>query len=48
MVVAEFDGMVQYGRSHDSVDGWRSGRSELVAEKLREDALRDLGYEVVR
>ena len=48
MVVAEFDGMVKYGRSHDSVDSWRSGRSELVAEKLREDALRDLGYEVVR
>lgn len=36
-VVAEFDGKVKYGRGQD-----------LFAEKLREDALRALGYTVVR
>lgn len=39
-VVVEFDGMVKY-------DGANS-REALVAEKIREDFLRSLGYEVVR
>ncbi len=39
-VVVEFDGAVKY----DGVDG----RAALVAEKRREDALRALGYAVVR
>ena len=38
-VVIEFDGAVKYA------DG---GREALVAEKQREDRLRDLGYQVVR
>ncbi|WP_130384283.1 type IV toxin-antitoxin system AbiEi family antitoxin domain-containing protein [Kribbella sp. VKM Ac-2569] len=38
-VIVEFDGAVKYG------DG---GRDALVAEKFREDRLRDLGYQVVR
>ncbi|MGB8383704.1 MAG: hypothetical protein WCG47_21060 [Dermatophilaceae bacterium] len=42
-VVLEFDGMVKYGAS-----GLRPGRDELIAEKIREDWLRGLGYEVVR
>jgi len=42
-VVIEFDGMVKYG----SVDE-AANRRVLVAEKLREDRLRSLGYEVVR
>ena len=37
----EFDGLVKYQ------DGSR-GAEVLVAEKLREDSLRGLGYEVVR
>lgn len=36
-VVVEFDGLAKYGATTD-----------VVAEKLREDRLRDLGYEVVR
>ena len=47
-VVAEFDGRVKYGRSADATDGWRSGADELFAEKRREDAIRWLGYDVVR
>ncbi|MGL5816833.1 MAG: hypothetical protein ACRCYR_04675 [Phycicoccus sp.] len=39
-VVVEFDGMVKYGDA--------DGREALVAEKHREDALRLLGYAVVR
>lgn len=39
-VVVEFDGLVKYA----AVDG----RDQLVAEKRREDALRRLGYRVVR
>lgn len=39
-VVVEFDGAVKY----DGADG----RAALVAEKRREDALRALGYAVVR
>ncbi|MEV0287179.1 type IV toxin-antitoxin system AbiEi family antitoxin domain-containing protein [Kribbella sp. NPDC050820] len=38
-VVVEFDGAVKYG------DG---SPAALIAEKVREDRLRDLGYEVVR
>jgi hypothetical protein len=38
-VIVEFDGAVKYG------DG---GAAALVAEKAREDRLRDLGYQVVR
>jgi very-short-patch-repair endonuclease len=42
-VIVEFDGMVKYaGTDH------APGRNPLVAEKRREDALRELGYEVVR
>lgn len=36
-VVVEFDGLAKYGQAGD-----------LAAEKLREDRLRELGYEVVR
>jgi very-short-patch-repair endonuclease len=39
-VVVEFDGAVKYGGDR--------GQQALVAEKLREDRLRELGYEVVR
>lgn len=39
-VIVEFDGAVKYERAQ--------GRSALVAEKSREDALRALGYVVVR
>ncbi len=38
-VIVEFDGLVKYG------DG---DASTLIAEKVREDRLRDLGYQVVR
>jgi len=38
--VVEFDGAVKYAGA--------DGRAALVAEKLREDRLRALGYEVVR
>ncbi|MGL4745566.1 MAG: type IV toxin-antitoxin system AbiEi family antitoxin domain-containing protein [Dermatophilaceae bacterium] len=39
-VVVEFDGLVKYGGA--------DGREALVAEKRREDALRSLGYVVIR
>ena len=39
-VVVEFDGAVKYGGA--------AGRQELMAEKRREDRLRELGYQVVR
>ncbi|MEO8556526.1 MAG: hypothetical protein ABI474_07625 [Actinomycetota bacterium] len=38
--IVEFDGLVKYGRA--------DGRQALVDEKRREDALRSLGYQVVR
>jgi hypothetical protein len=38
-VIVEFDGAVKYGEG---------GRAALIAEKVREDRLRDLGYQVVR
>jgi len=38
--IVEFDGLVKYGGAN--------GRQALIAEKRREDRLRDLGYEVVR
>lgn len=38
-LVIEFDGAVKYGEGDSAA---------LVAEKVREDRLRDLGYEVVR
>lgn len=38
--VVEFDGLVKYGGAN--------GRQALVDEKRREDALRSLGYQVVR
>jgi hypothetical protein len=38
-VIIEFDGAVKYGDE---------GADALIAEKLREDRLRDLGYQVVR
>ena len=39
-VIVEFDGLVKYAG--------KDGREALAAEKRREDALRALGYEVVR
>lgn len=44
-VVAEFDGRVKYGRT--LAPGGRSEQA-LFDEKVREDLLRDLGWEVVR
>ena len=38
--IVEFDGLVKYGGA--------GGREALIAEKRREDALRSLGYQVVR
>jgi very-short-patch-repair endonuclease len=38
--VVEFDGLVKYGGA--------GGRQALIEEKRREDALRSLGYQVVR
>jgi len=38
--VVEFDGLVKYSGA--------DGREALVAEKRREDRLRDLGFQVVR
>lgn len=38
--IVEFDGLVKYGGAE--------GRQALIAEKRREDRLRDLGYQVVR
>ena len=40
IVVVEFDGLVKYAG--------QEGRSALAAEKARESAIVDLGYEVVR
>ncbi len=47
--ILEFDGRVKYGRERDG-QGWDGpvGPDALWAEKLREDELRGLGYEVVR
>jgi len=50
-VVVEFDGMVKYGRKRDAVDRWGNQltpQQVLVAEKRREDRIRELGYQVVR
>ncbi len=38
-MIVEFDGAVKYGDC---------GPDTLIAEKVREDRLRDLGYQVVR
>jgi very-short-patch-repair endonuclease len=38
--IVEFDGLIKYGGA--------DGRQALVDEKRREDALRSLGYQVVR
>jgi very-short-patch-repair endonuclease len=51
MVVVEFDGLVKYGRTAAEPDPFGNRRTPnqvLVAEKRREDAIRELGYEVVR
>ncbi|MFT4085945.1 MAG: hypothetical protein QM658_02140 [Gordonia sp. (in: high G+C Gram-positive bacteria)] len=45
-VVGEFDGVVKYGR--DYLELGQAPADVVVAEKLREDALRDLGLGVVR
>ncbi|MFC9554537.1 hypothetical protein ACFTWF_27250 [Rhodococcus sp. NPDC056960] len=45
IVLGEFDGCVKYGRLLKSGE---SPGDAVFAEKLREDALRDLGFEVVR
>jgi predicted transcriptional regulator of viral defense system/very-short-patch-repair endonuclease len=42
--VGEFDGKIKYGRLLTAADG----RDAVYQEKLREDALRDLGWQVVR
>ena len=38
--IVEFDGLLKYGGA--------GGRQALIDEKRREDALRSLGYQVVR
>lgn len=38
--IVEFDGLVKYGGA--------DGRQALIDEKRREDALRSLGYQLVR
>jgi hypothetical protein len=43
--VGEFDGLVKYGRL---VEPGQTAADVVVAEKLREDALRDQGLHVVR
>jgi predicted transcriptional regulator of viral defense system len=43
--IGEFDGRVKYGRAFDP---GTSVETVVYAEKLREDALRDLGWQVVR
>ncbi|WP_152360866.1 hypothetical protein [Microlunatus speluncae] len=43
--VAEFDGLIKYGRL---LKPGETSSDVIVAEKLREDALRDLGWQVVR
>jgi hypothetical protein len=45
IVLGEFDGRVKYGRL---LKPGESPGDAVFAEKLREDALRDLGFEVVR
>ena len=50
-VVLEFDGRVKYDRTADQPDPFgyrRTPQQVLWAEKLREDRIRELGYEVVR
>lgn len=46
-VIVEFDGLVKYGSS-PTRPGEPDGRHALIAEKQREDRLRELGYDVVR
>ena len=51
MVVVEFDGLVKYWRSADEPDPFGNRRTPnqvVVDEKRREDAIRELGFEVVR
>ncbi|MFC7619918.1 type IV toxin-antitoxin system AbiEi family antitoxin domain-containing protein [Microlunatus sp. GCM10028923] len=43
--LGEFDGLIKYGRL---LKPGETSSDVIVAEKLREDALRDLGWEVVR
>ena len=43
--LAEFDGLIKYGRL---LKPGETTSAVIVAEKLREDALRDLGWQVVR
>lgn len=43
--LGEFDGLIKYGRL---LKQGETSSDVVVAEKLREDALRDLGWEVVR
>lgn len=43
--LGEFDGLIKYGRL---LRPGETSSDVIVAEKLREDALRDLGWEVVR
>ncbi|GAB3765145.1 hypothetical protein [Microlunatus parietis] len=43
--LGEFDGLIKYGRL---LKPGETSSDIIVAEKLREDALRDLGWEVVR
>lgn len=47
LVVVEFDGLVKYGREQPT-GRMPAGRDALVAEKRREDRLRELGYVVIR
>lgn len=51
MVVIEFDGLITYGRAENEPDPFgrrRSPNQVVIDEKRREDAIRELGYEVVR
>ena len=43
--LAEFDGLIKYGRL---LKPGETSSDVIVAEKIREDALRDLGWQVVR
>jgi very-short-patch-repair endonuclease len=43
--IGEFDGKIKYGRV---LRGEQSVEDVLYQEKLREDALRDLGWQVAR
>lgn len=47
-LIIEFDGRAKYGRGRDGVDARVSDGDLVWAEKLREDRLRELGFEVVR